>query len=139
MCVLVLGVFFFSSRRRHTRLVSDWSSDVCSSDLFEELVSVDSEGAVLELFEPPGLERRADRAELLPELRPQHRQVRLHSQLARVDLSELDVLDAQLFRDLARVKSDGVGALDDESPQRLAQLDPGLRAGLAAELDHPAH
>src|SRR5258706_280724 len=24
----------FSSRRRHTRLVSDWSSDVCSSDLF---------------------------------------------------------------------------------------------------------
>src|SRR5262249_59892261 len=26
-------VFFFSSRRRHTRLVSDWSSDVCSSDL----------------------------------------------------------------------------------------------------------
>src|SRR5258706_441896 len=23
---------FFSSRRRHTRLVSDWSSDVCSSD-----------------------------------------------------------------------------------------------------------
>src|SRR5258706_10237031 len=27
--------FFFSSRRRHTRLVSDWSSDVCSSDLDE--------------------------------------------------------------------------------------------------------
>src|SRR5262249_15630468 len=26
-------VFFLSSRRRHTRLVSDWSSDVCSSDL----------------------------------------------------------------------------------------------------------
>src|SRR5438046_10256658 len=25
--------FFFSSRRRHTMLVSDWSSDVCSSDL----------------------------------------------------------------------------------------------------------
>src|SRR5258706_544014 len=28
-----LCFFFFSSRRRHTRLVSDWSSDVCSSDL----------------------------------------------------------------------------------------------------------
>src|SRR5438046_8880025 len=27
-------LFFFSSRRRHTRLVSDWSSDVCSSDLY---------------------------------------------------------------------------------------------------------
>src|SRR5262249_57666858 len=25
--------FFFSRRRGHTRLVSDWSSDVCSSDL----------------------------------------------------------------------------------------------------------
>src|SRR5256885_16760743 len=37
--------FFFSSRRRHTRLQGDWSSDVCSSDLTwiwsrgEELVS----------------------------------------------------------------------------------------------------
>src|SRR5215831_16011865 len=28
--------FFFSSRRRHTRCLSDWSSDVCSSDLFGE-------------------------------------------------------------------------------------------------------
>src|SRR5437899_9463167 len=27
--------FFFSSRRRHTRCLSDWSSDVCSSDLGE--------------------------------------------------------------------------------------------------------
>src|SRR2546426_5313472 len=27
------GLFFFSSRRRHTRLQGDWSSDVCSSDL----------------------------------------------------------------------------------------------------------
>src|SRR5256885_5565503 len=28
-----VGFFFFSSRRRHTRLQGDWSSDVCSSDL----------------------------------------------------------------------------------------------------------
>src|SRR5437762_4834850 len=28
------GFFFFSSRRRHTRYIGDWSSDVCSSDLF---------------------------------------------------------------------------------------------------------
>src|SRR2546421_2373577 len=28
--------FFFSSRRRHTRSDRDWSSDVCSSDLFEK-------------------------------------------------------------------------------------------------------
>src|SRR5215210_827816 len=29
--------FFFSSRRRHTRYIGDWSSDVCSSDLGLEL------------------------------------------------------------------------------------------------------
>src|SRR5215467_4731549 len=32
MCLFVY-FFFFSSRRRHTRLQGDWSSDVCSSDL----------------------------------------------------------------------------------------------------------
>src|SRR5215813_15010634 len=32
--------FFFSSRRRHTRCGRDWSSDVCSSDLSEPLLSV---------------------------------------------------------------------------------------------------
>src|SRR5258707_3850081 len=30
----VILVFFFSSRRRHTRYWRDWSSDVCSSDLW---------------------------------------------------------------------------------------------------------
>src|SRR5947209_18085314 len=33
MCGLVRILFFFSSRRRHTRYWRDWSSDVCSSDL----------------------------------------------------------------------------------------------------------
>src|SRR2546429_2370675 len=32
-CLTLLCVFFFSSRRRHTRCSRDWSSDVCSSDL----------------------------------------------------------------------------------------------------------
>src|SRR5471030_1955466 len=31
--MILIFVFFFSSRRRHTRCLSDWSSDVCSSDL----------------------------------------------------------------------------------------------------------
>src|SRR6266446_8684337 len=30
---MIVMAFFFSSRRRHTRLLGDWSSDVCSSDL----------------------------------------------------------------------------------------------------------
>src|SRR5437879_9844696 len=28
-----MNIFFFSSIRRHTRYIGDWSSDVCSSDL----------------------------------------------------------------------------------------------------------
>src|SRR5260221_3076604 len=30
---IYISFFFFSSRRRHTRSLCDWSSDVCSSDL----------------------------------------------------------------------------------------------------------
>src|SRR5207253_7472627 len=32
---MLMFVFFFSSRRRHTRWPRDWSSDVCSSDLLQ--------------------------------------------------------------------------------------------------------
>src|SRR5262245_65067081 len=31
--IISIHFFFFSSRRRHTRCLSDWSSDVCSPDL----------------------------------------------------------------------------------------------------------
>src|SRR2546430_602485 len=44
------GYFFFSSRRRHTRFDCDWSSDVCSSDLWPAFNVADSAifaGAVL--------------------------------------------------------------------------------------------
>ena len=33
-------IFFFSSRRRHTRLQGDWSSDVCSSDLITVVITI---------------------------------------------------------------------------------------------------
>src|SRR5437879_12999175 len=39
-----LQCFFFSSRRRHTRYIGDWSSDVCSSDLFVERTSLTATG-----------------------------------------------------------------------------------------------
>src|SRR5690606_40979478 len=41
MCSLfnLFFLFFFSSRRRHTRFSRDWSSDVCSSDLTSKLSS----------------------------------------------------------------------------------------------------
>src|SRR5256885_12891838 len=38
--VVEVLAFFFSSRRRHTRLQGDWSSDVCSSDLKVDFVGI---------------------------------------------------------------------------------------------------
>src|SRR5690349_24764012 len=35
----ILLSFFFSSRRRHTRSLRDWSSDVCSSDLSAKVIT----------------------------------------------------------------------------------------------------
>src|SRR2546430_13270452 len=40
-------LFFFSSRRRHTRFDCDWSSDVCSSDLFPLALPADELGPVV--------------------------------------------------------------------------------------------
>src|SRR3989454_405325 len=80
-----MSLFFFSSRRRHTRLQGDWSSDVCSSDLDEvepalpagaaghgEVQAGDRAGGALELaltgleggFEP-AFQRVRRRADLL--------------------------------------------------------------------------
>src|SRR5439155_19101181 len=43
----VFFFFFFSSRRRHTRWPRDWSSDVCSSDLPDLLVTWAWYGAMI--------------------------------------------------------------------------------------------
>src|SRR5256885_7598056 len=66
-------LFFFTSRRRHTRLQGDWSSDVCSSDLIlagrkryrftvalgAATATGDTEGAVTATAPVPPLERAA--------------------------------------------------------------------------------
>src|SRR5690606_41006368 len=64
-------VFFFSSRRRHTRFSRDWSSDVCSSDLWANAVvelpldySVDLEDA------KPVIQRSIDEFADNPEFAP---------------------------------------------------------------------
>src|SRR5204862_3620484 len=54
--LMFLLYFFFSSRRRHTRSLRDWSSDVCSSDLSSRAGS--GRGAV-----PIGTGRPARRTE----------------------------------------------------------------------------
>src|SRR3712207_9335852 len=54
-------VIFFSSRRRHTRYWRDWSSDVCSSDLFEAGVPMTAQaiglGAAVGYLERLGMDK----------------------------------------------------------------------------------
>src|SRR5947209_19835290 len=54
-------LFFFSSRRRHTRYWRDWSSDVCSSDLnfmmlHEHLLDISHHFEVHPHTTPPGID-----------------------------------------------------------------------------------
>src|SRR6266568_8155528 len=58
------GVFFFSSRRRHTRWNCDWSSDVCSSDL--ELATLVRLGAAWVSLSPFGYLPTPGSPEIVP-------------------------------------------------------------------------
>src|SRR2546429_4860493 len=49
--------FFFSSRRRHTRCSRDWSSDVCSSDLYKALLEARPDWAGLMAIHHGSLDR----------------------------------------------------------------------------------
>src|SRR2546429_1656808 len=62
----VSGFIFFSSRRRHTRCSRDWSSDVCSSDLFPTLEEInaasgDTPCMIMHLYDRAWLNRSAIR------------------------------------------------------------------------------
>src|SRR5437764_7017095 len=75
--------FFFSSRRRHTRYIGDWSSDVCSSDLHRPHAVYRDEragdlqrrcgGAAQRQYRRRGAQRRRQRRH-----RPERRAVRAH-------------------------------------------------------------
>src|SRR5947199_8748975 len=78
---------FFSSRRRHTRCLSDWSSDVCSSDL-DRLGSPAGDGLTWIESASPSFRARHDSAH-----RDDAAHV-LHSlELARRDLAEWFPID----------------------------------------------
>src|SRR5258707_12030000 len=52
------GLFFFASRRRHTRYWRDWSSDVCSSDLDDHVlgpVDDEEEMVFVQVADVPGV------------------------------------------------------------------------------------
>src|SRR5256885_3512554 len=63
-------LFFFSSRRRHTRLQGDWSSDVCSSDLDGATIAIPNDpsngGRALILLAKQGLIELKDPKSLTP-------------------------------------------------------------------------
>src|SRR5262245_65966971 len=71
--------FFFSSRRRHTRCLSDWSSDVCSSDLIRcmtpsrKVSSQPGTSSTPKSSEPPGNPSAASTR--LPRRRSEERRV----------------------------------------------------------------
>src|SRR2546430_7232196 len=78
-----LFIFFFSSRRRHTRFDCDWSSDVCSSDLkdIERSRFTDEERAAI---------KERARAELLLEMNlPELRNALGKTQLDIADAAEM--------------------------------------------------
>src|SRR5690606_39712988 len=58
---LICDVFFFSSRRRHTRFSRDWSSDVCSSDLLaRQLAPAVVDQALRALLKHTGVKHQGD-------------------------------------------------------------------------------
>src|SRR5437762_7340146 len=57
--------FFFSSRRRHTRYIGDWSSDVCSSDLPITVIGDDPAVDVFTVAWKVKYEQAAPRAEVV--------------------------------------------------------------------------
>src|ERR1039457_1466837 len=56
MCSCYMLFFFFSSRRRHTRLQGDWSSDVCSSDLEMKVPLIELQDESIAYLEKAGEE-----------------------------------------------------------------------------------
>src|SRR5690606_26901288 len=93
--------FFFSSRRRHTRFSRDWSSDVCSSDLndniylndalFQKVKSVYDQNIV---SKPETLKLNAEQQMLLNET--YKRFVRSGANLSAEDKEKLKKLNSEL-------------------------------------------
>src|SRR5215469_7572250 len=108
--------FFFSSRRRHTRSLRDWSSDVCSSDLvlrhrlFQPRLSVQRTALEVGLTRGRVYEIVAEASQALDIRWPRgwRRLLELRSELAdavaaggayRESLSRVEVTISLLFRD----------------------------------------
>src|SRR2546427_6560458 len=88
------AVFFFSSRRRHTRFDCDWSSDVCSSDLEARVIE-----ATADANEKQGLaDAKVLEERLLAQARGEAQVGATKATVTRdVGMSEADVLRDKLY------------------------------------------
>src|SRR5215213_1259487 len=115
MVVLYYVYFFFSSRRRHTRLVSDWSSDVCSSDLADQHLAANPRPEQVWQFGET-LERRGEIAHDIRQRHPKLHPMQ-HRRLVRLgDLTVHDAVtgghDVELARPYRRAGTAPVAMLD---------------------------
>src|SRR5438876_227167 len=130
-------LFFFSSRRRHTRWTGDWSSDVCSSDLSAERVSTRPARPAIRLrllwriepaevlqHEPPLL--GAEPRELLP-----RGIAELRARAGGARLQDLGNVDAVAGRGAAHALLLLVGLLALQGPARVQQ--PAVQLLLAPD------
>src|SRR5437762_2824299 len=123
-------LFFFSSRRRHTRYIGDWSSDVCSSDLDpqekedEDPVDDEADNPPLREIEdaphrPRPLPREAKKPSVpVPRLRPSQRYIARGG----VGPSILHVRAGRIRRHLGNARADA-----PPDPRREPRRDPGLQ------------
>src|SRR5438445_10471824 len=135
-------MFFFSSRRRHTRYWRDWSSDVCSSDLVSDdmpflvdsvTMEVNRQGLTLHLLIHPVLRALRDaKGELLSISQPnESSEGRLESFMhIEVDRQTDPAKLAELEAGIARVLADVRAAVEDWKPMqaRMAEIVKRLSA-----------
>src|SRR5690349_16019008 len=133
--------FFFSSRRRHTRSLRDWSSDVCSSDLDSPLALLCDNpwrpglerGRALDLQRALGRTLASVAPRELPGFEPwpgsaaeglaDPARAALYREILREESARADeLLGERLGRALARQRGDPTG-LEPAEERELAQLD----------------
>src|SRR5215217_9655702 len=133
-------IFFFSSRRRHTRYWRDWSSDVCSSDLAQAL-----DALLADVLGPAQRrERRLPRrklARLEAGLGGDEHVVRVRGERLGDDLLALPVpVDVRAVQELHAPRDHAADQLHGERPvaDPLGGASPGDAHGPEAEATRPA-
>src|SRR5438045_2865672 len=121
-CRVSSVVFFFSSRRRHTRCLSDWSSDECSSDLTATVLAhaIIREGAksVAAGMNPMDLKRGIDLAveAVVEHLKANSKKVTSNEEIAQVGTISANG-DAEIGKFLAdamkKVGNEGVITVEE--------------------------